>query len=669
MLVRSGGIHRIEDALSTHRFYPLFGLTSEKADRMKPATIARRATQYLEAVEEHSKIIPDPLSRTAGILGSALRFSDVESRVLALSVAFSVDDMLREIFELAECAGPMEAYKTVGLAIEEGPSEVRRALRDEGGLAEAGLVRMRWASRVGSDVPLELLDGLDEILLGDVETAKDMLGHFFRRSPRPKLVRDDIPHLFEDFDLLRRIMAPAIERGRAGINVLIHGPTGTGKTEFARLLANDLGVPLHEVADEDSDGDSIEYAVRFSSYVLCQRILASSGPALVLFDEAEDVFPCEMPFLGMRPARTTGKAWTNRLLESNPVPTIWISNQVGHMDSAYLRRFCHVLELRPAPPIVRERLVSTMLGPHGISEGFGRRIATDDRLSPGHVEATARSLELAAPAPGTEADELAGRILEGTLAVQGKKSPSPILHDGPSYDLSLLRASEDLDRIVNGLARTGRGNVCLYGPPGTGKTAFVHHVSERLGRPMMLRRASDLLGPYLGMTEMAIARMFRDAAAQGAVLLLDEADGMLRDRRHAHQRWELTETNEMLTQMESFEGIFFCATNLVDELDRASLRRFALKIRIDPPGEEARWRLFVAALDSLGAKEPEPEIMEGIRRRLDRLEGLTPGDATAVIRRMRLLGVVPDAGAMLEALTEELAARQDSSVRSVGFRA
>ncbi|MFW5878922.1 MAG: AAA family ATPase, partial [Myxococcota bacterium] len=587
--------------------YPLFGLTAEKARKLKSATIVSRATRYLEVVEEHSRIRPDPLSHSAGLMGSALGLTGVETRVLALAVAFSLDDLLRSVFELVRCAGPMEVYESLGLAIGEEPGVVRRAIRDEGGLAETGLVRMSWTSCSCRDVPLALLEDLDEILLGDVESAKDILDHFFRLSPASKITGEDISHLNEDFDLLRRIIGPAVERKQPGINVLVHGPSGTGKTQLVRLLARELGIPLPEVADEDSDGDSISHSRRFASYALCQRMLAPSGPALVLFDEAEDVFPSDISFFGMRLSnRETGKAWTNRLLESNPVPTIWISNAVHHMDSAYLRRFCHVLELRPTPPKARERLVVTLLEPHGISRELGRRIAADDRLTPGHVEVAARSLELAAPTPGREADEIAARILEGTLSVQGSAKPKPILHDGPAYDLSFLRASEDLALIVSGLAKTGKGSVCLYGPPGTGKTAFVHHVAERLGRPMMLKRASDLMNPFVGMTERNISEMFRDAWAEGAVLLLDEADGMLRDRRHARQRWELTETNEMLTQMESFDGIFFCSTNLVGELDRASLRRFALKIRIDPPGEEARWRLFLAALDSLGAEPPGP---------------------------------------------------------------
>lgn len=62
---------------------------------------------------------------------------------------------------------------------------------------------------------------------------------------------------------------------------------------------------------------------------------------------------------------------------------------------------------------------------------------------------------------------------------------------------------------------------------------------------------------------------------------MDEADSLLSDRVHAGQQWEITQVNEMLTQMETFSGIFICTTNLMDKLDAASLRRFDFKVKFD----------------------------------------------------------------------------------------
>ncbi len=76
------------------------------------------------------------------------------------------------------------------------------------------------------------------------------------------------------------------------------------------------------------------------------------------------------------------------------------------------------------------------------------------------------------------------------------------------------------------------------------------------------------------------------------MLLLDEADSFLRSRKDAQQSWEITQVNELLTQMESFSGIFICSTNLVTTMDEASLRRFDYKIRFNYLKPEQSWALF-----------------------------------------------------------------------------
>jgi SpoVK/Ycf46/Vps4 family AAA+-type ATPase len=95
----------------------------------------------------------------------------------------------------------------------------------------------------------------------------------------------------------------------------------------------------------------------------------------------------------------------------------------------------------------------------------------------------------------------------------------------------------------------------------------------------MIRRASDLVSKFVGETEQQMAAMFREAEAEKAVLLLDEADSFLQDRRHAQRTYEVTEVNEMLQGMERFAGIFICTTNLMDSIDQAALRRFTFKIQ------------------------------------------------------------------------------------------
>ena len=104
-------------------------------------------------------------------------------------------------------------------------------------------------------------------------------------------------------------------------------------------------------------------------------------------------------------------------------------------------------------------------------------------------------------------------------------------------------------------------SLLLTGPPGTGKTALAHHLARLLDRPLLEKRGSDLLSPYVGRTEAAIAAAFAEARRQGAVLLFDELDSILFDRSTARTSWEVTQVNELLTWLDRHPLPVVAATN------------------------------------------------------------------------------------------------------------
>lgn len=234
---------------------------------------------------------------------------------------------------------------------------------------------------------------------------------------------------------------------------------------------------------------------------------------------------------------------------------------------------------------------------------------------------------------------------------------------GPScgpYDLAFVNASVDLGGVADSLARASPATICLYGPPGTGKTAWVAHLATSLERPLRAARASELLDCWVGGTERNIAALFRSAFEEKALLFLDEADSFLQDRGRAKHSWEVTQVNELLVQMEAFQGVFVCATNLVDALDEASLRRFALKVEFLPLRPEQRWGMFQRLAGEAGEALP--------RSALERLHGLTAGDFATVARQMRLVGAEPRPDALVAMLEREVVLRKhNGGGRSIGF--
>ena len=177
----------------------------------------------------------------------------------------------------------------------------------------------------------------------------------------------------------------------------------------------------------------------------------------------------------------------------------------------------------------------------------------------------------------------------------------------------------------------------------------------------MVKRVSDLVSPYVGTTEQNLAQAFDRAQQEQAVLLLDEVDSFLQDRRKARQSWEVTAVNEMLTQMESYRGLFIASTNLMSDLDEASLRRFDLKVHFGYLKTAQVQALFSAHLKALGLKDPQHAAA--------RLRGetcLTPGDFAAVARRGRFKPFA-NANELATALIAECRLKTTAQQRPIGF--
>ena len=394
-------------------------------------------------------------------------------------------------------------------------------------------------------------------------------------------------------------------------------------------------------------------------YRLSQQILAG-GRNIIVFDEVEDIFPARaFSLLGIEVGSAKNKGWINRALEENPAPTIWICNQIAHIDPAFLRRFDYALELSTPPRSVRLEIIRERLAGTPVSEAFLNRLAEHPQLSPAQIAKAAHAVHRLEIESREEAEAIVERILDRNIRAMGQQPLEKDISGDTRYSLDFLNVNADIPAMIEGLKRGRRGNICFYGPPGTGKSALARHIAKALDKPLLAKRASDILSMWLGATEQNIADMFREATDEDSVLLLDEADSFLRDRRGAEHSWEVTQVNELLVQMERFEGLFICSTNLVDGLDQASLRRFALKIRFDYLTPNQAWSML--------RTEASNRPSEADRRAITGMRELTPGDFAAVKKRLAILGLEPTAAELIEGLREEKSVRQDGRNSNIGF--
>jgi SpoVK/Ycf46/Vps4 family AAA+-type ATPase len=341
-----------------------------------------------------------------------------------------------------------------------------------------------------------------------------------------------------------------------------------------------------------------------------------------------------------------------------------VSNEVGHIDPAYLRRFDFSFEMGVPPASARRGIVHKYLGRHAIPNQTMAYLSQQEHVSPAQIEKAAKVLAMSGESVA-DRDATLLLVVENSMALLDQDQNDPHLNLAEcGYRLEYLNPDCDLMPLVAQLKRKPHtaGALCFYGAPGTGKTALAHYLAQEIELPMLVRRASDIMSPYVGETEQRIAAMFKKAAREKSMLLLDEADTFLSERKLAQSSWEVSAVNEMLTQMEKFKGLFICSTNLMQRLDEASLRRFALKIKFDFLRPEQRWRLFLEQAKSFRRSQESP-----YRAALNRLTNLTPGDFATVRRQADLLSITLTADELIKRLAQECQNKSDHGSQQIGF--
>lgn len=595
--------------------------------------------------------------RTSGILQSNVQklaqllcLSAVDCQILEFAICLHLNSSLVSALELGPIQSKIQTPAHICsqlLALSMKTAEA--ALRKNGRLQQTGLLKVGDGFDAEFRRKFELLNRefAARMMQPDLVVA-DLLSGTVNTAPAGHLQLDDYGHIQAQLDVLLPYLRSSMASGKKGVNVLIYGYTGTGKTQLTRALGQALGAQPMEIASADDDGESMTGSSRLQAFRLAQNLLPAQR-SLLVFDEVEDVFVDHSR--GMRSeSAQSHKAWTNSLLEGNALPTLWLCNSIASLDHAFIRRFDMVMELPIPPKQQRARILQNCCGDL-LDAPTISRVAELEKLAPAmatRAAAVLRQVQGDLPASLAPASAF-GLLINGTLKAQKQKtwkaSAAPALPD--VYDPAFIQTDSNVQTLAAGLQAAPAARICFYGAPGTGKTAYARWLAEALGKPLLVKRASDLLSMFVGGTEQLIAEAFEQAQADDAVLLIDEVDSFLQDRREAKRSWETTQVNEMLTQMEAFEGIFIASTNLLHGLDAAALRRFDMKVKFDYLKPEQSWALLQRHCSQLGWPAPH----EALRTRLRILPRVALGDFALAMRRHRFtpFSAAEDLVAALEA--------------------
>ncbi len=660
---RYGGLH---DPETMHVLGLSAFLQDENVDKK---IIFSNLSNTLEALESDALISPqDIFSANIAVLQTSLNLTQCEIDILRFVIISGSSAGFNMVVETLGEMSNEKIRHTLSIILDVPRNEIENAMRSNGTLISSGLLRINASGHYMHSLQqcFDVPHSIKYALTQEQNNPGAILQCFFKMADQSHLSIEDFPHLKTDIDLLTCYLQSAEKKHIQGINVLIYGEPGTGKTELVKTLSRYCGFELYEITMQDMEGNPIDGKDRFAAYQLTQKMLANKEKAAILFDEIEDAFPDVnfSPF-GHVTRPDFKKAWVHQLLEENSIPAFWLCNSVVQLDDSVLRRFDFVLNLRSPTRNIRRRILDKYLGHLGLSDTWLAQMAEHEHLVPAHAESAAKIAVHLNDDNTKELEKNLERIIGNKLQVMGlSRKPRTVISRETRYSLEYLNPDQDLEALSRGLQQNHQARICLYGAPGTGKTAFAHYVAEQLDKPLLKKQASDILSKWVGEAEKNIATMFDEAEADDMVLLVDEVDSFLLDRGSSQNSWEITQVNELLVQMESFNGVFIASTNLLNLVDAASLRRFDLKIKFDYMKPEQAWILFLQVLKEHGCN-PKSETKQ-YKIVLARLDNLTPGDFATVVRQSRSLNKTIDPRYLLSALEKECKAKPGAG-KSIGF--
>lgn len=480
------------------------------------------------------------------------------------------------------------SFRRISLIAGLEPETLHELCSKESALIKFQLVRMEETNR-NADLKIKrrelyLANEVSDFLSGFSDMSRIM---DLKTAPKPcvgyaQIVKTN-PQAFFVLQMLK-----THQKG-SPLNILFYGREGTGKTELAKALAQELKVPLLAVGmgDESMDKESL-LQTRLRSMLLADWECERSG-GVILMDEADLVL------------NQAEKGLLNIIFENLRTPVIWITNNIACIENSTRRRFDYSLEFFTFSNKERVAIWQSVLKAQQaesiLCSDEIENIANEIPVMAGSITLAVRQaqrMQATDFSPLNVVREIASSHAKLLCISMGSQEVKE-----SEYNMECVRISsgdiKNIDYVIPMLknfdaqwrasklnGRRENLNIFLYGPPGTGKSAYAKHIAhDILGRDLLVKRTSDILGGIVGDTERNIREMFREAEQSDAILFIDEADSFFENRGNAKNHWEVTLVNEFICQMDSFNGMLIAATNYENVLDWAIRRRFQLKLAFD----------------------------------------------------------------------------------------
>lgn len=426
-------------------------------------------------------------------------------------------------------------------------------------------------------------------------------------------------------------------KGNNPVSILFYGKPGSGKTELAKAVCKDIGKKVYIFKNEAEANERCNVLGRLVCLLSMER-----QDSIIVVDEADTLIKTlDYSFFGPMPSKNKGTI--NKMLENNRDKVIYIINHQQQIDESTRRRFTFSLKFEAMPASQLRSIAKTKIESMELSENTKEKIVQlfdKYKLTGQSVDNIVKTIEgMACKEEETLLRKVQIVMKENALLLNGKSKMRDNVK--AEYDPTVLNASMDPLKIVEMVqnaakfAEKNKGTesgvrMLFYGLSGTGKTELARYIAEQLGKPILLKRASDILSKYVGEDEQNIRDAFAEAEASDSILLFDEADTFFYNRNQAQRSWERSMVNEFLTQMEEFSGVLICTTNLRNIMDPAMQRRFHIMVEFKPMKFDGIKTMLERYFPAYHLSNKEVEELEDC-------QSVTPGDFGALSSRIRFM--------------------------------
>ncbi|MDO6447151.1 AAA family ATPase [Colwellia sp. 1_MG-2023] len=471
-------------------------------------------------------------------------------------------------------------------------------------------------------------------------------GLYYKPTPT-KLSLNDYPHI--ELQYVSEFLKHAVRANAVGVNILLYGESGTGKTELTKVLSKYAKANLVAVkasggnkfrpADELTDGRNTAH-LRLQHYGLMNGLFESDSNCCFLIDEVDDVFTEYLD--GVK----VSKEKLHSLLGSNTCVSFWITNNVEMLPDSVIRRMSYVLEIPTPPKHIKAEILSTSLKGLRVSTLFKNQLATIPDLTPAHV-VNASSIARALNLKGKKAEECIEHHIDQCLSACGLQTSVTSYKPEMDFDsrfINLSGSHTKIEHVIDTVTNFTGARCLLLGAAGTGKSALVHHIAETLEKELITIKPSDVLSKYVGEAEQNIAQLFKQASECDAIIFLDEVDSVLTSRDITSELHQKQIVNQILIELDRTEQTVFAATNYSKNLDNAILRRFDFKLNFEYLTTKQVLTLY---------EESFGHFSTSIKEKLTKLYYLSSGDFAIAVRRNCMSKNPLSDSKNLEILTQE----------------